>query len=412
MPAEHPLYQEVHAQIKQTAAGSGLRQSSVTRLALLVSGLLEAEAAVPRRMAQAIDRLGLTRAQEVDSIARRVRRCWRDRGLTAARCYHPAVRQLLADPAITQSTKPVILIVDESSHTDRVHLLRVSLAYRGGSLPLTWAIWPQNQALEPGAYGQWIAQVLAEAAALLPAGVDVLVLADRAYGVPSFIDQLAALGWHWIVRVTTTGSLRFQDRHGAEHELAALVARQLPAAGQRWRTRGRLFKGAGWRVAGVVAHWAAGQREPLVVLTDLPPRWGVLDIYDQRFWIEPGFRGDKTAGWRWETCQMSVLDHHGVLLLAMAWATLLALCLGAEAAETRLARVAQRPAKPPTAPRPKRWEHARDSLFSLGRQEIQRRLLQRSTARITWHLPKLHAPRWTTEWETLQAQRYLKTVPP
>jgi hypothetical protein len=412
MPVEHPLYQELHAQIKLATADSGLRQSSVTRLTLLVSGLLEAEAAVPRRIAHALDRLGLTRAQEVDSIMRRLRRCWRDRSLTAARCYHPVVRQVLAGSEIAHSAEPLILIVDESSHTDRVHLLRVSLAYRGGSLPLAWAVWPQNQPLEPGAYGQWIAQVLAEAATLLPAGVDVIVLADRAYGVPSFIDRVAALGWHWIVRVTTTGSLRFQDRHGDEHELAALVARQLPAAGQRWRTRGRLFKGAGWRVAGVVAHWANGQREPLVVLTDLPPRWGVLDVYDQRFWIEPGFRGDKTAGWHWETCQMSALDHHGVVLVAMAWATLLALCLGAEVAETRLARAAQRPVKAPTAPRPKRWEHARDSLFSLGRQEIQRRLLQHIETHINWRLPKLHAPRWTAEWEALQAQRYLETVPP
>lgn len=412
MPAEHPLYQEVQAQIKQATAGSGVRQSSVTRLALLVSGLLEADAAVPRRIAQAIDRLGLTRAQEVDSITRRVRRCWRDRSLTAVRCYHPAVRQLLADAERAHSPEPLLLIVDESSHTDRVHLLRVSLAYRGGSLPLTWAVWPQNQALEPGAYGEWLAQVLAEVATLLPAGVAVIVLADRAYGVPSFIDQVASHGWHWIVRVTTTGSLRVVDRHGVEHELATLLAERLPVPGRRWRTRGRLFKGAGWRVAGVLADWAAGQREPLVVLTDLPPRWGVLDTYDQRFWIEPGFRGDKTAGWRWEACQMSALDHHGVLLLAMAWATLLALCLGAEVAEARLTRAAQRPAKAPTAPRPKRWEHARDSLFSLGRQEIQRRLLQRLDTHINWRLPKLHAPRWTAEWEALQAQRYLETVPP
>jgi len=45
--------------------------------------------------------------------------------------------------------------VDESSQDERVHLPRLSLAYRGGALALAWQVWEQNARLADGAY--WVA---------------------------------------------------------------------------------------------------------------------------------------------------------------------------------------------------------------------------------------------------------------
>ena len=47
----------------------------------------------------------------------------------------------------------------------------------------------------------------------------------------------------------------------------------------------------------LLGEWAPGQAAPLVVVTDRRPRWSLLAVYGQRYWIEPGFRTDKTAGW-------------------------------------------------------------------------------------------------------------------
>jgi hypothetical protein len=412
MPASHPLYQEVQTRIKESLVGHGIRQSSVTRLALLVSGLVEGERATPRRLAQAIERLGVTRARTVESIQRRLRRSWRDANLTAARCYHPVVRQVVAEVVAADPTQPLVLIVDESSHTDRVHLLRLSLAYRGGSLPLAWASWAQNQPLGSGAYWQWVRQVLAEAATLVPGDAVGIVVADRAYDVPRFVDCVSAQGWHWVVRAKANSALRFRDATGAEQRLATLVRDHVATPGQCWTTSGDVFKTAGWRAARVSAVWAAGQAERLVVLADPRTPAAALAVYDRRFWIEPGFRNDKAVGWDWEAAQVRGLAAHAVLLLALAWATLLVLALGAQVAAERLALAAARPPRPAGARRPKRWEHARDSLFSLGRQELRRWLTRHAVGQLGWRLPDPHAPSWTAQWTALQQQRYAQTVPP
>ena len=87
--------------------------------------------------------------------------------------------------------------------------------------------------------------VLAQVAALVPAGLEVVVVADRAYAIPPFLDRLRAYGWHWVLRLTTTGSHRWCDRHGREHALrdvlaaapwpagAALARARLPVQGRR-----------------------------------------------------------------------------------------------------------------------------------------------------------------------------------
>jgi hypothetical protein len=412
MPVTHPLYQEVQTRIKAGLAGQAIRRSSLTRLALLVSGLLEGERATPRRLAQAIDRLGVTRAQTVASIQRRLRRSWHDANLTAARCYQPVVRQVVAEVVAADPTQPLVLLVDESSHTDRVHLLRVSLAYRGGSLPLAWANWAQNQPLGRGGYWQWVRQVLVETATLVPVGTVVIVVADRAYDVPRFIDQVQAQGWHWVVRAKANSALCFRDAAGTEQRLATLVRDHVAAPGQCWTTSGAVFKTAGWRAARVEAAWAADQAERLVVLADPQLPADALAVYDRRFWIEPGFRNDKSAGWDWEAAQGRGLAAHAVLLVALAWATLLVLALGAQVAADHLAAAAARPPRPAGARRPKRWEHARDSLFSLGRQELQRWLTRHAVGRLGWHLPDPHAPSWSAQWTALQQHRYAQTVPP
>ncbi len=304
--------------------------------------------------------------------------------------------QVVLETSVIRGGQPVVLVVDESSKGDAVHLFRVSLPYRGGSLPLAWAVWAQNEPLPAGAYWERVDAVLAQVARPLPPGPEVVVLADRAYDVPAFADRLAAYGWHWVVRGKARGAMRFRDQRGQEHAIRELVGRHLPAPGRRWKGRGRVFKDAGWRAASVVGLWGRGQEEPLVVLTDLPARWAVLRLYRRRCWIEPGFRNDKTRGWRWEDSQIRDLAHQERLLLALAWASLVALCLGAAAADARLAARRARRA------RPRRPEHARESLFTLGLGRARQRLYRPGTVALRWHLPALLAESWTAQWQRAQ----------
>src|SRR2546427_827015 len=82
------------------------------------------------------------------------------------------------------------------------------------ALLVVWTIWEQNAPLPDGAYWAMVDAALDRLATLLPAGCTVCIVADRAYAVAPLLDRLTARGWHWVIRITTTGSHRFRDAHG------------------------------------------------------------------------------------------------------------------------------------------------------------------------------------------------------
>lgn len=404
MPAHQPLFQQILGQIQTIARPAHIRASSLRRLALLVSGLVAAKHAALAQIAAEVQALQLTHTSCSEHVERRLRRALGDAQLQPRTCYAPAVQQAVDWHALRASQRWVTVIVDESTKADQLHLLRASLAYRGGSLPLAWAVWEQNTPLPDGRYWTELDAVLDHVAAILPADVPVLVLADRAFDIPPFIDRLRARGWHWIVRLKARSSLRLQDQQGREGSVADYVQRHLGRPGQRWKTRGRVFKRAGWREASVVGVWGVGEAEPLVVLTDLPPRWRVVRQYERRFWIEAGFRSDKARGWQWEASQVRGVGHHQRLLLAMAWASLLSLCVGVREATARLQGLARPARRHPGTSKP---QHARQSLFTLGLHAVRQWLYHRTDAALPWILPEPDAPSWNAQWYQAQAYRYI-----
>lgn len=408
MPTPPPVYQAVFDQVRTTTQAAHLGRPAVQRLALLVTGLLAARSCVLAQVAAELRALALTQASSAESIARRLRRTLGDLRLTPQRCYEPLVREVLDWPALLQGQRRVVLIVDESSKADVIHLFRVGLAYWGGSVPLAWAVWEQNTPLPDGQYWATVDAVLARVAALLPFGLEVLVLADRAYDVPHFVDRLTALGWHWVVRCKAKGSLRFRDSQGHDRPLRLLLQVHVKREGQRWKGRGQVFKHAGWRPASVIAIWATGYAEALVVLTDLPPRWEVVAWYGRRFWIEPSFRTDKSHGWQWEACQVQGLAHHQTLLVAMAWATLLVLCVGQEEVAAWQAALRQRLRRAQAAGRRLgKPQPARESLFTLGLRRTRGWLYRTLDEAVPWRLPHLTAPSWKDVWYHAQAYAFI-----
>lgn len=400
MSAPRRLYQQIEAQITRCAAPT-LRVTSIRRLAILVTGIVASERCALRRVARELTALGLRQAQP-ESIRRRLRRTVADARLDDGAGYAAAVRALVAWP----DDEPVLLILDESTTPGQMHVLRLSLAYRSSCLPLAWAVWEHQAKLPAGAYWRAVEAVLATAAAIVPPELPVSVLADRAYDVPGIVDRLAAYGWHWIIRVKARGTLVWRASDGTEQPLRELVAARLPQPGAQFLAVGSAFKRAGWRPVALSGAWGAGCREPLVVLTSLEPDLGVLDRYARRFWIEAAFRQDKSAGWDWAHSQLRDPARQARLLLALAWATLLALSLGAQQAARAMAAVVARPTRPASS-------HPRDSLFTLGRDQLRARLYGTVRGPLPWRLPALTAPSWCAEWLALHlAAPPPQSVPP
>lgn len=412
MPAQDTLYQEVLDHIYMLTRKLGVRNTSIKRLGLLVLGIICSESCVIAKMAARLCAMGVTDAS-APSVRRRLRRTLHDEKLEATLFYEPAVRQAIDWQALLKGSKRVFLIVDESSKEEQIQLLRVSLAYRGSSVPLAWAIWYKREAQGDGAYWANVDAVLNRVQKMIPAGLTVIVIADRAYDNPPFVDRIAARGWHWLVRVKMGGTVRFLDRHRREHVLGEVIRRHVKAPGMQWRTRGSVFKKAGWRRASIVVTWGVGQREPLAVISDMRAEWRLLEWYRRRFWTEPGFRNDKKRGWNWEDAQVRGLVQHQRLLLGMAWATLIAMCLGVEEADARQQRLAASRARAETEGRAAaKREHPRESLFTMGLRRAYYRLYGNAQGALRWLLPNVNAESWCSTWREGPHPYVLKTVPP
>ena len=382
------LYARIH-QLLQAHLGEGISETSLERLVLLVSGIIGARSAAPARIAKALHSLGLVQAK-AESLERRVRRIENDPEMTSAICLHPLARMRLL---LGQPTE-LLLVLDPTSQDDRVVMVSVAVWYRGRALPLAWATWPANQSLEQERFWQRIEALLDEVVPLIPAGVSVTCLADRAFGTPAFTDLLVARGWHYVVRVQD--QTRCRDRMGREWQVRRLVH----CPGERRKLAGQVFKGRHWRQGSVLVFWGRRHRSPWCLVSDLPPDWRLLAVYRRRYSIEASFRDYKTHGWCWERGQVTVLEHVQRLLVGMAVATWVTLAAGTQVADDSLSR-------PATGKRRTRPYEGKHSLFALGLERLQEMLHGVCTARLSWRFTHWEAPNWSQQITAHHAQAYV-----
>ena len=353
-----------------------VHRPTVKRLALLVVGMMQAKSAVPARVARALYALHLTEAS-AESTERRLRRLENDSHLTAALCFHPFARQYLR----LGRPRQLILILDPTLQKDRVVMLTAALWYRGRALPLAWTLWPANVPLEGASFWQRVQGLLDQVVPLLPVGVPVIWVADRAFGTPAFIDLVTARGWHYVVRVQ--GQTRYRDFWGRSQALSTLA----PQRGVRRTLRGQVFKKAGWRTANIVVYWGPRHCEPLCLVSDLPFRWALLHLYRRRSPVEALFRDYKSFGWQWEQGQVRDLAHLERLLVGMALATWFALLAGSQVAADWLAKAVS------TCRRTRLWV-GKYSLFQLGVLCWQRWLSGHGGDLSPGYLTDWEAPAW------------------
>jgi hypothetical protein len=225
------------------------------------------------------------------------------------------------------------LAVDATLHGDRTAALVVSVLYNGGALPVAWHILPANQA------GAWLPPFLRLLRLLrpaVPAGMTVLVLADRGLWSPRLWKRIRDLGWHPLLRVRQEATFAPAGRDRCR--ATALVA----GPGHAWAGKGVAFAHRAARRAGtLVVAWAEGQAAPWVLLTDLPPDAVGAAWYGLRMWAEAGFRALKGVGWQWQHTRRTDPDR-----VARHWLVLAVATLWVVAAGTR-AEVAARLGVPP-----------------------------------------------------------------
>jgi hypothetical protein len=437
------LYATLLAWTLERLQGHGFARPVCKRVALLLVGLVGGERATPAGVATAVHGLAVTAATE-ESIARRLARVFGDARLDPARLL-PALftdllpvllRGLVAAHRANERAGafhhrrflPLRLVIDESSVEDRVHILAIGLAYQGLVLPLGVRCWPQNVALPEGEYWTQVGGLLWEVQALLPPELrdHVLLLADRAYGVPRMIDLCRSLGWAWLLRIQREARVRLAD--GSEVPARQLAPRPGtvwlgPAPGSPDEPLGPteqdeavgVFKAAGWRQCRLAAAWAVGQAEPWLLVTSLTNGVQRLRTYAERWAIERLFLAWKSHGWDLEGGGLRDPARLGRLLAGLAAATLWRVAVALPVATGQLEVLAARAGTRPLAPRqlPLPWDPAppddlvlpagtrpwaaKFSLLTWGAKVLARVDLRTSTPALLWELPAWAAPTWSQQ---------------
>lgn len=257
-----------------------------------------------------------------DTMERRLQRLVANARITGPECSAALTRWVVEQLA---PGSMLMLLVDETSLRDKLKVMVVSLAYRGRALPLAWWCYPQEQ--WPMSQVELIQMLLRWVAAGMPPGRRVLVQADRGIGTsPRLLQAIAALEWSYLVRVTGHVRLRLADgRETVFRELA-------PARGQEWKGAVQAFKKAGWISCWAITAWAAGAREPWLLLTNDPG--AQAPGYGRRMWEEEAFKDFKSNGWQWQRSRVWHPQHANRLWLIMVIAYIWMISLGTQALHT------------------------------------------------------------------------------
>jgi hypothetical protein len=343
-----------------------LRPAQQRGLALWVAGLLEAKSGCEQAILSALEPLGLpahaTRAALRDWLydgADRAAPC--AIGLEVEGCFAPLLGWVLA--WWVGDTLP--LAIDATSLRDRQVVLSISVLYRGSAIPVAWAVLPHRG---KGLWLPHLERLLTLLAPAVPAPLTVLVMTDRGLWRPRLWRRITEIGWHPLMRIRPDAT--FAPTGGRRCRAQALV----PGAGWCWVGAGIACKHRATRLpATLLVVWGTDQREPWLLLTDLPPARVDGSWYGLRVWIELGFRALKSLGWHWERPRRTDPRRVARHWLVLAVGTLLSLAVG-----TRLEDAARcgvppgRLRRPRGAPPPPPRRRA-TSLFTRGRDWLHHR---------------------------------------
>ena len=426
-----PLGEEVLRWLGERLATQGVHRPTCKRLALLTAGLLETATVQRGCLTAAVARLALSAAKEA-SIARRLERLLDDPQLDPERIVPPLTAALLPDllaevcreHAVSAAGDarahgrwyPLLIIVDETTVRDLVHVLAVGLAYQGIAVPLGVRTWPQNTSLPPGEYWTHLHALLSDVHAALPPELrdHVVLVADCGYGVPRMLDLAQALGWAFVLRLNAPTRLRLAD--GRVIGAAALAPRPGTIAGYPGTLDDFLeaapssdapvaaFRTAGWRRCQVLAVWAEGAAEPWLLATNLPGGRREFLLYARRWAIERLFLHWKSHGWNLELLHGPTPERVARLLTGMVLATHWVLAVGIAHTTTLLAAAdaaagrqpLHQPHLPGLAPTPRdpRPAPAKRSLFTWGRQILAATVTALRTPTLCWVFPDWQTPTW------------------
>lgn len=271
------------------------------------------------------------------------------------------------------------LAIDVTNHQDRLHVLAISVLYRGGAIPVAWKIMPGNQ---KGAWMPHLCHLVDLLAPAVPVSCTVLVLVDRGLRSPTLWQHITQSHWHPVLRLQGNTVFRpagYRHRHPARS--------LIHGPGDAWVGRGHAFQQHP-RPGTVIVLWQEGANEPWVLFTVLAPEAVGVVWYGLRVWIELGFRVIKSLGLHWDRTRRidpdRVARHWLVLAVALLWIT----AYGTRVEDAQAAQLPPARLHHPPHHGPDRGPGREISIFRLGLSWLRWHLFHGRLWRCLWLAPE------------------------
>lgn len=224
----------------------------------------------------------------------------------------PFAADILARAA--EAGEAVPLILDQSKLSDRHQVLMLSVRWGERALPLAWRVEETD-----GAIGFATQKNLLNAVRTwLPAGVAVVLHADRFYGTPELIRLCRDRGWDYRLRLKGNLIARIGSRKTSTGELAT-------SGGNDFADVGLTGKRVSTNI-GIIRD--PGHSEPWIIAMSARPSYRTTLDYGKRWGIEPMFSDFKSRGFGIERTQIRYPDRVARLILVMALALYRAVSTG------------------------------------------------------------------------------------
>lgn len=225
----------------------------------------------------------------------------------------------------------VLIVVDWTKVRDWPVLV-AAVVQRGRTIPGLWAVMDPKKVYK--SYNSFEHGFFTWLAKSLPAGVEAVVLLDRGFDRVDITKHLRRCGLSFVIRVGGNVHIRHKDYSGPIQRLPIQrgQVKDFPEAELRPSRPVRVR---------VVAKWGAGQKEPWLLMTNLPHSAHlVVAYYAKRFRIEEMFRDQKD--WRFGLAlgglKMFIARRLERLLLIVAIYHFLAMVVGGQARRMGLDR--------------------------------------------------------------------------
>ncbi|MEM9092657.1 MAG: transposase [Cyanobacteria bacterium P01_F01_bin.53] len=260
------------------------------------------------------------RGQVSQSQQRRLSRWLKNPNIVVSTLYCPLVKSSLCD----WQQAVMYLALDSSMLWNEYCLIRLVVVHRGRGLTLAWRV--MKHASSSVAYDDY-SSLLKQAAERVPAGVEIVVLADRGFIQIELMNAVSDLNWGYRIRLKANSWIK-RYGHGwcqlSDFHLAAGEALMLHTV--------RLHKGAQFGPVHI-ALACHPNGEAWAVLSNQKTTLKTLQEYGFRFSIEESFLDDKSNGFELERSHIRDVQMLERLCFVLAVTTLYLTAQGLEVVE-------------------------------------------------------------------------------